>query len=64
MCIRDSQKDLQNPQKLEISEDGTVEMEIKSMTEPDNIPVSYTHLTVLQLRYHDICVLAYWHDVV
>ena len=40
-----NQKDLQNPQKLEISEDGTVEMEIKSMTEPDNIlPVSYTHL--------------------
>ena len=33
MCIRDRQ----NPQKLEISEDGTVEMEIKSMTEPDNI---------------------------
>lgn len=32
-----NQKDLQNPQKLEISEDGTVEMEIKSMTEPDNI---------------------------
>ena len=31
-----NQKDLQNPQKLEISEDGTVEMEIKSMTEPDN----------------------------
>ena len=28
---------MQNPQKLEISEDGTVEMEIKSMTEPDNI---------------------------
>ena len=32
-----NQKDLQNPQKLEISEDGTVEMEIKGMTEPDNI---------------------------
>ena len=32
-----NQKDLQNPQKLEISEDGTVEMEINSMTEPDNI---------------------------
>lgn len=32
-----NQKDLQSPQKLEISEDGTVEMEIKSMTEPDNI---------------------------
>ena len=32
-----NQKDLQNPQKLEISEDGTVEMEINSMTEPDKI---------------------------
>lgn len=30
-------KDLQNPQKLEISEDGTVEMEINSMTEPEKI---------------------------
>ena len=32
-----NQKDLQNPQKLEISEDGTVEMEINSMTEPEKI---------------------------
>lgn len=32
-----NQKDLQEPKELEISEDGTVEMEIKSMTEPDNI---------------------------
>lgn len=32
-----TKKTCKNPQKLEISEDGTVEMEIKSMTEPDNI---------------------------
>ena len=31
-----NQKDLQEPKELEISEDGTVEVEIESMAEPDN----------------------------
>ena len=31
-----NQKDLQNPQKLEISKEGTVERKKKVLTEPDN----------------------------
>lgn len=31
-----NQKDLQEPKELEMSEDGTIEVEIESMAEPDN----------------------------